>query len=166
MTKQLPESVLWPPRVDADYTPANTRASVPQRQKTKMARNTNVHEDYTHRQGLPSRENQPCSRKQGERKWHDKVSKLISWPQYSVTYRTESWNTTTNRLPIFPGPAEASLESNETFTGADERKGWRRAQQSHRTPPPALPLPSTGQPPPLPPVELALTYVFWENKFL
>lgn len=66
---------------------------------------------------------------------------------------------------IFPGPAEASLE---TFTGANERKGWRREQQSWRTrvSPPALPLPSTGQPPPLPPVKLALTNVFWENKFL
>lgn len=69
---------------------------------------------------------------------------------------------------IFPGPAEASLESNETFTGADERKEWKREQQSWRTrvSPPALPLPSTGQPPSLPSVKLALTYVFWENKFL
>lgn len=29
------------------------------------------------------------------------VSKLISRPQYSATYRTESWNMNTNRWPPF-----------------------------------------------------------------
>lgn len=106
------------------YTPACTRTSVPQRQKTKMARKTDVHEDYTHRQGVPSREDQPRSWKQGDQKWHDKCFKVNLMAPVQCHLQDRIMEHEHKQMAtIFPGPAEVSLESNETFTGADEWKG-------------------------------------------
>lgn len=113
------------------------------------------------------------SRKQGDRKWHDKCFKVnLAAPVQCYLQDRIMEHDHKQMAIIFPSPVEASLESNETFTYAHELKRWKKAQQSRQnlcvttSPSSALPPPSTGQPPPLPPVKLALTYVFWENKFL
>lgn len=103
------------------YAPACTRVSVPQCQKTKMARNTDVQEDYTHRQGFPSRQDQR------DRRWHNNSFKvyLTAPVQCHLQHRIMEHDHK-QIVTIFPGPAEASLESKETFTCAHELKEWKK----------------------------------------
>lgn len=71
------------------------------------------------------------------------VSKLISRPQYSVTYRTESRNTTTNRWPPFSQvPWKRASSPMRHLPVLTNGRDGRRHSNAGRTQvsPPALPL--------------------------
>ena len=71
------------------------------------------------------------SRQQGDRKWHDKCFKVnLTAPVQCYLQDRIMEHDHKQMATIFPGPVEASLESNETFTYAHELKRWKKAQQS------------------------------------